>query len=904
MSELQTLFVKLSARFAGLSYGQLDQGIEQTIAELGEYTGVDRVYVFIIRGQLLYNTHEWCAAGVSPQKDNLQARPLVVVEPWLKQFSRSQAVIIPRVAGLPSERQRERDILQAQAIQSLLAAPMSGAQELMGFLGFDSVRQERSWQPDEVVLLKATASLIAQALQRKDAAEVHDALRERLHKLATLVPGMLYQFQRYPDGRSRFPYASEGIEQIYGLPALAVADDATPVLEVIHPEDREAVLASVERSFADLSLWELDYRVRRRDGEVRWLHGQARPEAQADGGVLWHGYITDITGRKAVLEALRHSEASLRALFDNTQDALLLIDCDYRLIAFNHEASERTVRVLGITPYLGLDIRQAFAKQDPALPHDLGRGMSGETFRTERLTTRLDGSQYWVDVSINPVRDEHGRVLAVAFRSADITSRKELEEALRQGEARLKQILEAIPDAVALVDAHGKIGFVNSSDEAVLGYSPEALLRRSYLSIVHPEEIPRLATEVVRAAASRGKQTLTLRALHADGRELWLETSWVSLTDPQGRVVGAVLSSRDVTERYRAEQALRREVGLRQELLKLTNELLGEELSEGFYQRLLSTALALVPGAQAGSLLMRDEDGLYRFKAAIGYDLAMLQTISLSEGELGCRDLVDPELVYHKHQHPAPEKLRVLEEGGRTREIQATLLSPISLAGELSGLFSLDNFERADAFSTEAIDVAQALAGQAAIALQRLRLEAQLKAQSARYEHLAGHDALTGLPNRMLFNDRLEQALARAQRRNCVVALLFFDLDDFKPVNDTLGHDAGDLLLQLIARRLLGVIRAEDTLARLGGDEFAAILNELTRASDSEQVVLKLLLALEQPFELAGRPVQVSASFGISLYPQDAATASELLKCADLALYRIKGQSKRRYAYFSLDHGL
>jgi diguanylate cyclase (GGDEF)-like protein/PAS domain S-box-containing protein len=903
MADLQTLFVKLSARFAGLSYGQLDQGIEQTIAELGEHTGADRVYVFIIRSQLMYNTHEWCAAEISPQKDNLQARPLETIEPWLKLFSQSQAVTIPRVADLPPERQREREILQAQDIQSLLAAPMSGTLGLLGFLGFDSVRRERSWQQDEVVLLQATANLIAGALERKAASEAHDAVQERLHKLAALVPGMLYQFQRYPDGRSRFPYASEGIEQIYGLPAQALADDATPVLEVIHPDDREMVVASIERSFAELSLWELDFRVRRRDGQVRWLHGQARPEVQADGSVMWHGYITDITERRAVLEALRHSEANLRALFDNTQDALLLIDRDYRLIAFNREAQQRMVRVLGITPYIGLDIGRAFAEHDPTVPRDLERGLSGETLRVERLTTRLDGSQYWVDVSINPVCDDTGQVLAVTFRSTDITGRKEMEEALRLGEARLRQVMEVTPDAVMLVDARGKISFVNPSTKAVLGYPPEALLGRSYLRLVHPEERRRVTAEVARAAASASKQSLVFRALHADGRELWLETSGATLTDAKGRVVGAVLSSRDVTERHRAEQALRREVRLRHELLELTNELLGEELGEGFYQRLLGRALELVPGAQAGSLLMLDPDGLYRFKAAIGYDLAMLQTLSLSEAELGRRDLDGPELVRYQHQSLAPDKLKVLVEGGRIREIQTTLSSPISVAGEVCGFFNLDNFERPDAFGPEAIEVVQALAAQAAIALQRLRLEAQLKSESARYEHLATHDALTGLPNRRLFGDRLEQALARAQRRKCVVALLFFDLDGFKEVNDTLGHDAGDLLLQLIARRLLGVIRAEDTLARLGGDEFAVILNELTHASDSEQVVGKLLQALEQPFELAGRPVQISASFGISLYPRDATTTSELLKRADLALYRIKGQSKRGYAFFSPEPG-
>ena len=779
MADLQPLFLSLSARFAGLSYRQLDRGIEETIAELGILTGVDRVYLFIITGQLLTNTHEWCAEGISSEIDHLQAVPLEAFGAWLERLWRGEAVIIPRVADLPTERQAEREILEAQAIRSLLAVPLSGAQGLMGLMGFDSVRRERVWSEGEVALLQATANLIAGAWQRGAAAEARNAVYDRLSKLAEAVPGVFYQYRFYPDGRSRFTYLSDGVEQLCGLSAAALINDATLVMAVLHPEDQAELLAVLKRSSTELSPWEWEFRVRHQDGQLRWLHGQATPEAQTDGSVLWHGYMTDITERKATQEALLHSEANLRALFDNTQDALLLVDGDYRLRAFNREAAQRIEQVLGITPQVGLDVRQAFLR-DPAVPQDLARGLAGETFRAERLTTRLDGSQYWVEVSITPVQDAQGRVLAAAFRSADITAR------------------------------------------------------------------------------------------------------------------------------YLAVQALRREVELRRTLLELTNELLNEELGEGFYQLLLKRALAVVQGAQAGSLLMCDEDGLYRFKAAIGYDLAMLQTMSLTERELGRRSLVAPELIHYEVENLRldSEKQQIFKKGGRVGEIKVSLSTPIRFAGGLGGFFNLDNFERADAFSAEAFEVAQALSLQAAVALQRLTLEAQLKTERSRFQHLAAHDVLTGLPNRMLFNDRLMQALLRARRRQAVVGLALFDLDGFKNVNDTLGHDAGDLLLQSLAKRLLGAIRAEDTLARLGGDEFALILSELAQAADAEQVVSKLLKVLEEPFELSGRRVQISASCGISLYPQDATSARELLKCADLALYRIKGQGKQSYAFFGPELGL
>ena len=237
-------------------------------------------------------------------------------------------------------------------------------------------------------------------------------------------------------------------------------------------------------------------------------------------------------------------------------------------------------------------------------------------------------------------------------------------------------------------------------------------------------------------------------------------------------------------------------------------------------------------------------------------------------------------------------------QAGRLHEIRATLSVPITAGGVPRGYMNLDNFDDEDAFFGDSHGIAEALTAQVGIALQRLQLERDLEAERRRYERLASHDPLTGLPNRRLFQDRLEQALTQAHRRRSRVALLYVDLDGFKDVNDALGHDVGDELLAAVAKRLVAVVRAEDTVARLGGDEFAVVLLDVGERSDASLVAQKLLEAIDAPFELRGRTLLAGASIGIAIYPQDARLTDGLMKAADVAMYRVKQQGKGAYAFF------
>ncbi|MEJ2480766.1 MAG: diguanylate cyclase [Acidihalobacter sp.] len=177
------------------------------------------------------------------------------------------------------------------------------------------------------------------------------------------------------------------------------------------------------------------------------------------------------------------------------------------------------------------------------------------------------------------------------------------------------------------------------------------------------------------------------------------------------------------------------------------------------------------------------------------------------------------------------------------------------------------------------------------------------KANEEKIAHLAQHDALTGLPNRRLTQDRVEQAIARAQRSQTRFAVMFVDLDRFKHVNDAYGHDAGDQLLKEVAQRLTACLRGEDTIGRQGGDEFIVLLSDLSDDSDAVAVAGKIRDALSEPFQLQGEQIRIDASLGIAVYPRDGTDFETLIKHSDTAMYHAKKSADGRYRFFAEDAG-
>ncbi len=201
-----------------------------------------------------------------------------------------------------------------------------------------------------------------------------------------------------------------------------------------------------------------------------------------------------------------------------------------------------------------------------------------------------------------------------------------------------------------------------------------------------------------------------------------------------------------------------------------------------------------------------------------------------------------------------------------------------------------DRVARADLSEADS-DLAHLMGFFVSAALERAEHE-------ARVEQLAFHDTLTGLPNRALFDDRIRQTMATAKRYGRGFAVMFLDLDRFKEVNDTLGHAAGDRLLQLVAGRLRATLRESDTVGRFGGDEFVILQPIVDGPDDASKMARKIIEAMQAPFDLHGAQREVHTSLGISLYPQDGGAVEALLERADRALYQAKESGRNRWAFF------
>jgi diguanylate cyclase (GGDEF)-like protein len=189
--------------------------------------------------------------------------------------------------------------------------------------------------------------------------------------------------------------------------------------------------------------------------------------------------------------------------------------------------------------------------------------------------------------------------------------------------------------------------------------------------------------------------------------------------------------------------------------------------------------------------------------------------------------------------------------------------------------------------------------GDGHLLVRSLRYAIERKQMDERLKHMASHDVMTGLPNRLLFADRLDRAISKARRGRQIVAILYLDLDGFKAVNDTFGHLVGDRLLKAVSARLTSEVRAVDTVARLGGDEFVLVFEELEQIQDIERIVRNLLEAMRSPFYVDERELFITASIGVGLYPADGEDAETLLRNSDVAMYRAKEQGKNSYSYYS-----
>ncbi len=448
--------------------------------------------------------------------------------------------------------------------------------------------------------------------------------------------------------------------------------------------------------------------------------------------------------------------------------------------------------------------------------------------------TRLD-----VVVSSSFVRAGDGAPVGVVYAATDITERRRAEQALREGEHRYRTLFEGNPMPMWVFDLE-TLRFLAVNEAAVhhYGYSKDELLEMTIADIRPAEDVPKL--RAVLNNLHEKNTGLLVRHKKKDGTLIDVEISSFEFVSG-GRLARLVIAA-DVTERQRAQERLREG--------EERYRLLFERNVAGVYRTTVEGRVLDVNEALAAIFGYTREELLKSIATSVYFD----------EDE---RRLLVAKLRQQKRLTNVEVRMRH-SDGRQIWVLENMTLLEGPDGGVIEGTI-LDITER--------------------------------KAAQDQIEYQAYHDVLTGLPNRLLFRDRITVALAHARRTQRTAAVMFLDLDQFKLVNDTLGHTIGDGLLQAVAERLVRCVRAEDTVARMGGDEFTILLADVADGRAVRTVAGKVLETISAPIIVEQNELFVTTSVGIALFPDHGADAEALLKRADRAMYRAKEAGRNNYQF-------
>lgn len=462
---------------------------------------------------------------------------------------------------------------------------------------------------------------------------------------------------------------------------------------------------------------------------------------------------------------------------------------------------------------------------------------------------RADGSQIWVRFNATEIRGEGGGLLGYSVTITDITKNRQAEYDLRRRQERYRALVQTAGSVIMFLDSEGRILEYNRECEWTFGYSwMEAAGQNFFDFLLVEEDRARVRMAVRRLLSGEIIKDEVFSFKRRDGEIRLLQWNARAHFGEDGDVAGVICIGQDVTEKLAVERALRHAEEKFRGIF--------ENSAEGLYQ---STPLGPVLSANPA------------FVSILGYDS------------------VDELLAQRDN-------------------LQSHYLNPVSrlrLTGRLLRDGVVQGFEtelrRGDGkiiWVEENARLVRDEKGRPTVIEGSITDITDRKRSEARIQFLAHHDGLTGLPNRTLFQERLAHAVERSKRERRNFVLMMFDLDNFKDINDTLGHPIGDLLLQGVGERMRVCLRNEDVVARLGGDEFAVLIHEPGSIEEVTFVAQRLIERVSERFMLDGNEVQASTSVGICMYPQDGRDEKDLLRNADLALYCSKAEGRNRYHFF------
>ncbi|WP_339860158.1 sensor domain-containing protein [Thalassospira alkalitolerans] len=547
----------------------------------------------------------------------------------------------------------------------------------------------------------------------------------------------------------------------------------------------------------------------------------------------------------------RTREESYRRALENAVHGIIDLAADGTLTSVNEE----TATLFGYENVR--ELRQAYISKSEKfyariedlkeLRRDLiaGHGIHSRDVEMRRQ----DGSQLWVEINATDIRGEGGLLLGYSVTVTDITKSRQAEYDLRRRQERYRALVQTAGSVILFLDSDGRILEYNRECEWTFGYSwMEAAGQNFFDFLLLDGERDQVRQAIKRLISGEIIKDEVISFRRRDGEVRLLQWNARAHFGEDGDVAGVICIGQDVTEKLSVERALR--------LAEEKYRGIFENSAEGLYQsRPLGEILSANPAFvsilrydSADELLSPHNDFSDCYlnptnRCRLMGKLLRDGVVQGFEAEMRCRD----------------GKIIWVEENARLIRDDKGL--PILIEGSITDI-------------------------------------TDRKRSEARIQFLAHHDGLTGLPNRTLFQERLAAAVKRGKHEKRSFVLMLFDLDNFKDINDTLGHPIGDLLLQGVGERMRVCLRNEDVVARLGGDEFAVLIHDPGTAEEVTFVAQRLIERVSERFMLEGNEIQVSTSVGICLFPQDGRDEKDLLRNVDLALYCSKAEGRNRYHFF------
>jgi len=446
-------------------------------------------------------------------------------------------------------------------------------------------------------------------------------------------------------------------------------------------------------------------------------------------------------------------------------------------------------------------------------------------------------------------------LLATLFTSGSaffaIRSVKPIMRALTDSEERYRILVQKQSDMIISFAPDLKLTFVSNNYCETFGRREDELLHNDFLSLIHKDDRPRILKSLESVAHYPYKATHEERALTRSGWR-WFQWSVQALLNGSNEVREIIAVGRDITDRKEAE--LERDKSM--QLLKQHAVVFDNAVEAVFITDNDGTILSANPS----------------FSRITGYE---------------------PEEVLGKN-------VRILKSGRQQKNFYREMFDNLQQYGKWEGEI-WNRRKGGEIFPVwETISRVDGNQGDEEGELRYIGIFSDIsdrKFEHERLSWLAYHDGLTGLPNRLLFRERCEHALIRTRRSGKKLAIMFIDLDNFKPVNDTLGHSIGDQILQKSSQRLSAVIRKQDTVSRLGGDEFAILLEEIDDRENAREIADKLVLELQSPFDVGDNHIHLGASIGVVVYPDIEADWEQLINLADNAMYEAKRRGRGCFAF-------